>query len=252
MIRCENTGPHAKGVELLSGLVSGFQTGWDAVLDFALHPYCYTCERRLASGRILICEACWRSFSIPAGGLELPENRLTLKQKLCFSKAFVLYVFSDKIMQVIHLYKYNGKKSLGNRIGSDAGRFIPTIPELRKAEAFIPVPLHRVRLRERGYNQSELIARRASEETGIPVLADCTRRVVDNPSQTGLTLEERKENVKGIFRVTRPEAIKGKTLILIDDVITTGVTMNECARMLLQAGAQEIFSLAVIHPGSTI
>ena len=107
-------------------------------------------------------------------------------------------------------------------------------------------------MREGGNNQSELVARKASEAMGIPVLADCVRRVVDNPSQTGLTLLERKENVKGIFRVTRPEAIAGKTLILLDDVITTGVTMNECARVLMHAGAQEIFSLAVIHPGSTI
>jgi ComF family protein len=179
-------------------------------------------------------------------------NRLSLKKKIHFSKAFVLYTFSDKIMQIVHLYKYNGKKSLGLRIGDEAGKFISTIPLLRKADMLVPVPLHRVRRRERGYNQSEIIARRAAAATGIPVSAECLRRIVDNPSQTGLSLEERHENVKGIFKVTAPEEVVGKTLILIDDVMTTGVTMNECARVFREAGAADIVTLAVIHPGSTI
>ncbi len=233
-------------------VLNSLDAGCDALLDFVLHPYCYTCERRLTSGKVLVCDTCWRSFSIPAGGLELPPHRLTLKQKLYFSKSFVLYTFSEKIMQIIHLYKYNGKKSLGSRIGGDAGRFIATVPELRRADAFIPVPLHRVRFRERSYNQSEIIARKASAETGLGVLADCVQRMVDNPSQTGLTLEERKENVKGIFAVIKPELVAGKTIILVDDVMTTGVTLNECARMLSRAGAAEIFCMAAIHPGSTI
>lgn len=222
--------------------------GYDALLDFVFYPYCYLCEERLISGKLLICAECWEGVRYPAGGKLLAPVDFHLQQRFQFDKAFALYVFSEKTRQLIHLFKYDRKTTLGEQMGKDAGQFIVSMPDLQKLDILLPVPLHPVRRRERGYNQSEILAEHASLQCGIPMLPDIIKRTVNNPSQTGLDLADRKRNVDGIFEIEKPEEIKGKRILLIDDVITSGVTMNECAKLLKKKGALEVLCLAVIHP----
>jgi ComF family protein len=108
----------------------------------------------------------------------------------------------------------------------------------------VPIPLHRRKLRERGYNQAELIAGGMCEVTGIPVRSDLVRRMKFTQTQTMLSLEERKKNMDDAFEVRASELrqIKGKTVILIDDIITTGATIESCGRELRQAGATKIIA----------
>ncbi|MDE2847219.1 MAG: ComF family protein, partial [Gemmatimonadota bacterium] len=105
--------------------------------------------------------------------------------------------------------------------------------------------LHPLRRRERGYNQSACIARGISDVTGIPVLEDVLGRNRNTPTQTSLSPEARMANVEGVFELARSDAVGGATVSLVDDIFTTGATINSCARALLQAGAGRVFALTV-------
>jgi len=107
----------------------------------------------------------------------------------------------------------------------------------------VPVPLHRSKKRQRGFNQSELIARSALRYLDSPnfeLRTSILRRVRATTSQTGLTRHQRRENVRGAFAVAAPELVKGRAVMIVDDVYTTGTTLNECARILRAAGAEQV------------
>jgi ComF family protein len=110
------------------------------------------------------------------------------------------------------------------------------------AEVLVPVPLHTRRLKERGFNQAVLLAQAFPEK---PLARETLVRVRHTPPQTGLNPKERRENVRKAFAVPRPEEVKGKTILLVDDVYTTGATVRECAKVLLKAGAREVNVLTV-------
>ena len=111
----------------------------------------------------------------------------------------------------------------------------------------VPVPLHARKLRQRGFNQSELIARDAikTEAVGMVLHSRVLERRRETQSQIGLTRHQRRENIRGAFAVTRPEEIAGREILLVDDVFTTGTTVSECARVLRRAGASKIFVATV-------
>ena len=112
-------------------------------------------------------------------------------------------------------------------------------------EAVVPVPLHSVKARTRGYNQSELIASHLADRIGLRLLKKSLRRTRNTPSQSGLGSTQREINVRGAFAVRNPETISGKRLILVDDVLTTGATVDACVQALLQADANEVCVLTV-------
>jgi ComF family protein len=152
-------------------------------------------------------------------------------------------LFSRTLREIIHHLKYSDRVSLANPLGD-------ILRECLQREAFsgdliVPVPLHRSRERERGFNQAELIAARL----GRPVANRLLRRCKNTPSQTGLSRNERKRNLAGAFEV-RGE-VKG-TVIVVDDVYTTGSTMNEVARTLKRAGAERVEVLTVARVANEI
>jgi ComF family protein len=110
-------------------------------------------------------------------------------------------------------------------------------------DALVPVPLHPARRRERGYNQAELLAKAMAAETGFPIIAHELRRIRATPSQTKLDRHARAENVKDAFALAKDLSFTGLKILLVDDVYTTGATLNECARMLREAGAASVFAL---------
>ena len=115
------------------------------------------------------------------------------------------------------------------------------------ADIIIEVPISRERFRERGYNQSAIIARRVSKITGIIYGKDVLIKTKNNLRQSELSIQERKENVKDVYSIKNIELIKGKSVILIDDILTTGATLNECAKVLKENGAKEVIALAVMY-----
>ena len=116
-------------------------------------------------------------------------------------------------------------------------------PSLSSADLLVPVPLHRIRFRERGYNQSSLLARCAARICNISVNERILTRTRHTNIQARLSSKERVKNVSNAFSVKTPEDVRNKKIILVDDVLTTGVTINECARVLVESGAAKAYAL---------
>jgi ComF family protein len=149
----------------------------------------------------------------------------------------------------IRLFKYQRKRVLARPLG----RLLdPLLAELGEVDGVVPVPLHVERLREREFNQSLALAQRLSCRTGWPLWWDQLERTRATSAQVGLDTVERRANVRGAFAVRQPGRLEGKRVVLIDDVLTTGSTVNECALMLKRAGAAAVAVLAIarqVRPG---
>lgn len=144
-------------------------------------------------------------------------------------------IYDDVTAPCLHRFKYGNGRYLAPFFAS-----YMQIPE-RKIDRIVPVPLHKSKKRRRGYNQSELLAQKISERNNIPYDPALLLRVKETGTQTKLTHEQRKKNVKGAFWAS--PHVKGLHILLIDDVITTGSTLSECARALKKAGAGSVFAL---------
>jgi ComF family protein len=173
-------------------------------------------------------------------GLSLyQETRSKLVESGVVDDVVSAFVFTKEgaFQHIAHALKYTGYQSIGLELGRRLGSAI--LAQKIHADVIVPIPLHARKLRERGYNQAELIAHGASEVTSIPVRADLVQRSKFTHSQTTLSLDERQKNVEDAFALRRPDSseIRGKTFILVDDVITTGATIEACGRALREAGA---------------
>lgn len=157
--------------------------------------------------------------------------------------------YSGGLRELIHLLKYHQVRPAAAVLGRMLAEAVRPL-ELPREIAIVPVPLHASKLRVRGFNQSELIAAEAvrllSREGLVPALhAQALARRRDTPSQVGMTREQRAANLRGAFAVASPGAIAGRSILLVDDVLTTGATVSECARVLRRAGARKIWVATV-------
>ncbi len=149
-------------------------------------------------------------------------------------------LYDGAARSLLHLYKYRRVLPAGTWF---AARLAPLLPA--SAELLVPVPLARGRQRERGFNQSELLARRLSRLTHLPYDATGLARRRETWTQAGLSREERERNVNGAFRVPEPRRIDGRSILLLDDVLTTGATAQACALALKAAGAAAVHLLTI-------
>jgi len=150
------------------------------------------------------------------------------------------------LREVIVLFKYGGFSNLGRKLGRLAGEFLESDSDmLYELDMIIPVPLYPKRQRERGFNQSLVIAREISRITGIGVVQKGLIRIKDAPAQVLLHAAARERNVKGVYALGKPWLVEGKTVLLVDDVFTTGATVGECSRVLRRGGAREVRALTL-------
>ena len=148
--------------------------------------------------------------------------------------------YEGNFRQAVLDFKYRGQPWMAQGL---AEMMLPLVPE--EAEILIPVPLHPNRLRQRGFNQSALLAKALAEQTGLPMTEQALLRIADTPHQTGLSRSKRRQNLQQAFAVGDRMAIAGRHVLLIDDVLTTGTTIAQCAQVLHQAGARQISSLTI-------
>jgi ComF family protein len=205
--------------------------------------FCRTC---LADFRKITspgCPICGRTFEPEGGEDHLCEE--CLRKRPFFEAVGAAYLYEGALMEAIHLFKYGSRSFLADSLGPLLGQFARKW--LKQADGYltIPVPLHPKRLRERGFNQSLLLARHVSEQLHTELDFLSLRRIRYTSPQTGLGKDGRQKNVRKAFRVVKPDAVKKKTVLLVDDVFTTGNTLNECARALKRSDCDKILCLVL-------
>jgi ComF family protein len=204
---------------------------------------CNSCLESLTPITHPMCTVCGMPFPASKGTDHLCEDCLRKRPWYDFLRS--PYLYSGPLIEAIQRFKYNIethlKSSLGHLLSSFAKEWIPE----RKDCVIIPVPLHSRRLRERGFNQSLLLARILASDLGNQLDYLSLIRNRYTRAQTGLKKKERRKNVKDAFSVIQPNAIKDKKILLVDDVFTTGYTLNECARTLKKSGATTVICLTV-------
>lgn len=242
-----------------------------ALLDLVFPPFCPVCHQRLGDGRRdPLCGACWEGFDrivppqcavcgLPFGGAPpygspsrgalspAPARRCGVCQRrpppFDYARAAVRY--EDIAREAVHALKFSGRRALAAPLGDLLAEIsLPEVPG-GAPRLLIPVPLHRRRERERGFNQALLLARSVGQAWGIPVCPDVLARIVATPPQTELTATARRSNVRSAFALRRPELVAGRHAVLVDDIFTTGSTASACARCLREGGASTIGVLTV-------
>jgi ComF family protein len=197
--------------------------------------YCAACGQALYRNENILCMSCFAE--LPRTGFHHdPENevaqmfwgRIPAEQ----STSFMYFAKGSRFQNILHELKYNGQKQIGTAMGCLFGSELKNTP-FSTADLIIPVPLHPSKLKTRGYNQSELIASGISEILQVPLETALITRAIDTSTQTHKSRYERWENVRHIFHCEHPEALKNKHVLLVDDVITTGATLEACASCLL-------------------
>ena len=215
-------------------------------MDFFLPRICPSCNNRLDTSERFICNNCIGSLKYTGSKRIESEFERKFKDEKLISGFLPLFVFEkDKeLQQIIHSIKYNENFRLGIHLGKLIGEELKDHIEKWDADYFIPVPLHHLKKADRGYNQSYYLSKGISTITGIPVNRKTVKRKRYTVSQTSLNLSERKSNMENAFSIRKNSNISGKKIVLVDDVITTGATISECARILKDNGADKIYALS--------
>jgi len=211
--------------------------------DHGTLPFCLQCTAGIRYIRSPLCPRCGIPFTTPEKEDRLCGECLVTQRPFALARAVGLY--EDTLLEAIHLFKYRGRIGIGNVLGSIMADFAGGIWDMKVFSAIMPVPLHRKRLRERGFNQAVILARKIAKRFDLPLDFVTIRREVLTKPQVGLGHEERSVNVRGAFTVRKPERTAGKRILLVDDVYTTGSTLAECARTLLDTGADSVAVLTL-------
>lgn len=233
---------------------------FNRLLDYLLPTACQYCNNPVGdSGIPFFCSTCWSDFAVMSGPLcprcgrpfESPETLARSPDHTClacrlnppiFDQALSIGYFEGPLREAVHQFKYRPCRSLAKPLAHWAAA---NMQPVRNMDVLVPVPLHRTRLRERGFNQALLLAHSLGKAFNIDVCFDNLKRMRPTKPQVELAGDERIKNVAGAFGLARPEAVKDKAVLLIDDVFTTGATMNECARVLKRAGCIRVAALAI-------
>lgn len=216
-------------------------------LDYFLPRFCPSCKNKLTQQEEVICINCLSTIQLASKErIQFEFEKKFLKDKFV-SGFYSHFIFEkDKALQhLIHALKYEKRFQNGNFLGKLVGNSLSFPLYEWKIDIIIPVPLHPIKKADRGYNQSTHIAKGISHSTSIPYKENLLKRIRNTSSQTTMTLVERKENISEAFKAGKESIIKGKNLLLVDDVITTGATTSECSKVLLEAGANKVYAASV-------
>jgi len=220
------------------------------LLNIMYPNLCVTCGETLMKGEQYLCLSCL--YNIPKTNYHLErenpvEKRFWGKIPLFRGTAFFFFQKGSPFQKLLHDLKYKGDKELGMVLGKYAGADLLVSPDFLSVDTIIPVPLHPKKYQKRGYNQSEWIGKGLSEIMGKPQDTKNLIRVKENVSQTKKSVYERYENTEGIFQLKDETLFEGQHILLVDDVLTTGSTLEACAQALLKTKniKVSVFTLAM-------
>ncbi len=224
-----------------------------AALQLLYPRRCPVCDRIVQPQGEKICTECLRKFKLITPpwcmqcGKKLSEEREYCRDcmsgKHIYDRGRSLYEY-DSAVKSLYRFKYAGRREYADFYGEQAAEYLGEFIRAVKPDALVPVPLHRKRLAARGYNQAELFAREIGKRMGIPVRADLLVRVRNTVPLKQLNPKERQNNLKKAFHIPRND-VKLKTILLVDDIYTTGSTMDEAARTLRDAGAEKVCFVSI-------
>ena len=232
---------------------------FERLFQFILPSQCPCCETYLEEGQRGICPDCFSKIRwvtppfCPICGTPFVSDEVEnhpcgacVKRRKYFTMARALGYYEGPLQKTIHRWKYEGKSSLSPIFGDWMAERLSHYWDPKGFDLILPVPLHLQRLRERGFNQALLLVKELSRRTGIPYRMSVLQKKVPTLPQVQLSGAEREGAVRGSFHIVRGEELEGKTILLVDDVYTTGATVNECSKVLLTAGTArvDIFTLA--------
>jgi ComF family protein len=209
---------------------------FQSFIDLFFPSICVLCDARLEADRKVVCVPCFNHI------LKYQStNSFTDKH---FDRLFILYEFDENMRILIHLLKYNHFLKLAEYFAKQALDYYSDLSKYQYS-ALVPVPLHKIRLRERGYNQSAVLAKHIGRHINLGIMEHYLFRKRNTPSQTHLNKDERERNVAAAF--VAPVELSGERILLVDDVITTGSTANACASALKNAGADRVDVFALVN-----
>ena len=229
-----------------------------ALIDVILPPVCHICHSFIPdAGKLHICPACRDRLplvssplcslcGIPFTGVGNDHHCSTcITHPPHFDSARSHFLYEGPIRDLIHTFKYNRSTHLRYPLALLALEGAREVLAEHSFHLIVPVPLHHSRLRQRGFNQAVLLGQVLARHLALPMLPDALARTRATPPQIELSAAERRANVKGAFSVKRPDSITGKRILLLDDVMTTGSTMDECAKELKKGGAEAVIAVTV-------
>ena len=241
--------------------------GWlaeasDAVVSVFFPAGCRICDKLLVrASRVPICEECLDSFEAPAEkkcevcgqtlGWLTPREGEPLVCRTCQQKTYAFErarsygIYDGSLVRAILLLKWERMEPLGAWFAGRLSEMVRQEAGLLAADIVVPVPLHRERERQRGYNQAALISKPLAVKLGLPHKAVLLMRTRPRPDKQVLSLEERWESVRGAFATRPGSQVDNKRVLLVDDVMTTGATLDACAKALLESGAKSVLGLTV-------
>ena len=227
------------------------------LLHLSASPVCRACWRTLQPQTALLCTLCSEALDIQPGFRRLEPSHTTAHESLCvlcerarppFAQAVAYGEYQSTLRALIHLLKYEQVRSVARPLGALLAQAMSSFSHPPDAFTVVAVPLHPGKKRQRGFNQTILLAESAiaaahASNAQIPHLTPALRalgRQRSTESQSGLSVTQRRRNLRGAFFVAQPQQIAGRAILLLDDIYTTGATARECTRVLLAAGAASV------------
>ncbi len=230
----------------------------DDFLDFLFPRFCVICGKRLSTQEKHLCLSCYthlpRTNYHLAEHSELEKNFWGWGKEMPIEKAVSFFMYNDANKEILIQLKYKRNPQIGTYMASQFAKEIKNDNStfFDDIDIIVPIPLHWMRMIKRSYNQSYYVAKGISRETRIPICTKAVKRILNNKSQTLMQRNERQDNVKGIFRLVKPELLAGKHILIVDDVTTTGSTIMSCAKEIAKAQNTKVSILTLAMAGQTL
>lgn len=220
---------------------------FSGLFDFIIPRFCCSCRNKLDLDQDTMCNDCFSKIQRSTQDRLQREFERKFAGKNIISDFYAPFVFEkDKELQhAIHSLKYQKKFRVGIFLGKVLASNLKTSKPNFNIDLIIPIPLHQLKKAERGYNQAFYIAKGVSNIFKVNLSDRIVKRIKYTESQTKMNLNEREKNISAAFKIKKKNFVEGKSILLLDDVITTGATISECGKILLEAGANKIYAASI-------
>ena len=208
----------------------------DRVLNFLFPSKCRICKKR---GKFDVCEKCIRQIE------RYEDLHIINFQNRYLDTLIYFFKYKDYIRKLILDYKFFNKFYIGKVFSKIILKNEKICRNLKLYDIIIPVPMHKIKKRERGYNQTEILAQDLAKNLKLEYSENILIKTINNKKQSSLSRKERYENIKNVFKIVKSDKIKDKKILLIDDICTTSATLEECAKVLKHAGVSMVVALVI-------